>query len=139
MFFQASSCILTVMRAYFITLILVFTVFLSWSCAEEHPEFITREQMEDMAGKNSDLVILDVRQPEERTGPLGKINGSVNVPLARFAQGIARLDLDKDLPVVVLCRTQNRSRTAYDELRKKGFSKVYILRGGMMDYQHDKP
>lgn len=127
------------MRTYFIALTLIITVFLSWSCADEQPNFITQEQMENMAGKNNDLVILDVRQPEERTGPLGKINNSINVPLARFAQGIARLNLDQDIPVVVLCRTQNRSRAAYDELRKQGFSKVYILRGGMMDYQHEKP
>ncbi|MFP4236723.1 MAG: rhodanese-like domain-containing protein [Desulfonatronovibrio sp.] len=109
------------------------------SCADDQPDFITQEQMEEMARKNSDLIILDVRQPEERTGPLGKINGSVNVPLSRFAQGIARLDLDKDMPVVVLCRTQNRSRAAYDELRKMGFSNIYILKGGMMDYEHDNP
>ncbi|MFP4399743.1 MAG: rhodanese-like domain-containing protein [Desulfonatronovibrio sp.] len=127
------------MRTYLIALTLTISLFLSLSCADDQPDFITQEQMEEMARKNSDLIILDVRQPEERTGPLGKINGSVNVPLSRFAQGIARLDLDKDMPVVVLCRTQNRSRAAYDELRKMGFSNIYILKGGMMDYEHDNP
>ncbi len=83
---------------------------------------------------SDNVIILDVREPHETMGPLGKIHGSVNIPLAALRQGVSYLNLDPDTTIIVLCRTQNRSSEAYTELVRMGYTDVYILMGGMMEY-----
>lgn len=69
--------------------------------------------------------LIDVRTPEEFNS--GYIEGASNIPLAQLPN---RLDeLDPAVPVVVYCRSGNRSATAAQILRDAGFSVIYDLGG----------
>lgn len=46
--------------------------------------------------------------------------------------------LDKKLPVLVYCKSGNRSKAASEWLLKKGFKEVYELEGGFKNYQEQK-
>ncbi len=71
--------------------------------------------------------ILDVRQPEEYES--GHIPGSTLIPLGELPD---RLDeLQGDEPIVVVCRSGNRSATGRDILRDAGFNDVTSMAGGM--------
>ena len=68
----------------------------------------------------SGAVLIDVRSPGEFAS--GHINGSVNIPLDRIGSQLQVLKKDK--PIVVFCRSGNRSKAAKGLLEQKGFSNV---------------
>jgi rhodanese-related sulfurtransferase len=85
-----------------------------------------------------DILILDVRTPAEFTGELGHIKGAVNLPLdqlsARLKEMGSELAPYKTAPVIVVCRTENRSSKAARILKADGFTNVSALLGGMTSW-----
>ena len=79
------------------------------------------------------LQILDVRECEEFSGPLGHIDGALLVPLGELQRRAA--ELSRDRPVVTVCRSGARSAQAAAILRKAGFDKVANLAGGMLRWR----
>ncbi len=94
--------------------------------------------------EKADLVIIDVREPSEFQQ--GCIPGAVNIPrgVLEFqvaahpalacepkAPELARLDR----PIVVYCRSGGRSALAAQTLETMGFSQVYSLTGGILDWE----
>ena len=77
--------------------------------------------------------LVDVRTPEEFDA--GHIEGSVNIPLQELAD---RYDeFPQDMPIVVYCRSGNRSGTATEMLNAEGFDNVYDIDGGIVLWQQD--
>jgi glyoxylase-like metal-dependent hydrolase (beta-lactamase superfamily II)/rhodanese-related sulfurtransferase len=74
--------------------------------------------------------VIDVRQPDEYTGPFGHIEGAELIPLGSLA---SRLDaIGRDKPIVTVCRSGGRSAQALVLLRRAGFDAVANLSGGMI-------
>ena len=80
-------------------------------------------------------VFVDVCQPEEYKA--GHIPNSLNVPLASLRQPPKQLEKYKGKPVIVSCRSGNRSVKGAVMLRKQGFQAVYSLSGGLAGWQRD--
>lgn len=74
------------------------------------------------------LVVLDVREVGEFKS--GHIPEAINVPLSSLAQGAAKLDPKAE--TVLVCRSGNRSVTAYNQLKKLGFENLKNMPGGML-------
>jgi len=86
------------------------------------------EYVTDFDDPTSHLLI-DVRTPEEFAS--GHIDGSVNIPVEEMP---GRLDeIPGDAPIVVYCRSGNRSATAARILKNDGYAPVYDL-GGIQDW-----
>jgi rhodanese-related sulfurtransferase len=81
----------------------------------------------------SKVRVLDVREPNEFTGPLGHIRGAQLVPLGELAAK-AR-EIPKDKPIVAVCRAGSRSAHATAILLKAGLSDVANLPGGMLRWR----
>lgn len=77
--------------------------------------------------------ILDVRQPEEYKS--GHIINATLIPLGSLSSRISELAKYKNKPVIVVCRSGNRSGSACAILAKEGFTEAYNLSGGMMAWQ----
>lgn len=79
-----------------------------------------------------DVYVLDVRSESEFKG--GHIPGAILIDVTKgdFRQKIA--NLDKSKPVLVYCRSGNRSVTASKILRKEGFDTVLNLRRGILEW-----
>ncbi|HXC13225.1 MAG TPA: MBL fold metallo-hydrolase [Stellaceae bacterium] len=77
--------------------------------------------------------ILDVREPEEFSGPLGHIQGAALIPLGALAERAG--ELAKDRPIVAVCRSGSRSAQATVILREAGFGDVANLAGGMLRWR----
>ncbi len=80
-------------------------------------------------------VVVDVCEPQEFRN--GHIPSALNVPSSGFAAYLKQLEKYKDRPLVVVCRSGNRSLTAAVALRKHGFGTVYLLAGGLAAWQRD--
>ena len=77
--------------------------------------------------------IVDVREPDEFTGPLGHVPGARLVPMGILQQQIQSMDRQK--PIVAVCRSGARSAQATVILGKAGFDKVANLSGGMLRWR----
>jgi rhodanese-related sulfurtransferase len=76
------------------------------------------------------LVVLDVRGPDEFSGPLGHIREAKNMPLDELSAHLPDLVRD-NRPVVVVCKTDRRSSMAAQQLQQAGMADVSVLHGGM--------
>lgn len=73
--------------------------------------------------------LVDVRTAEEFDG--GYIPGAINISLQELQQKMNRIPKDK--PVIVYCRSGNRSAFAANLLTQAGYTEVYDL-GGIIDW-----
>ena len=80
-----------------------------------------------------EIQIVDVREPEEFSGPLGHIRNAKLIPLGQLAEQTQQLA--KDRPVVAVCRAGSRSAQATVILREAGFNDVANLAGGMLRWR----
>ena len=87
-----------------------------------HPE----EVLENI----SSLCLIDVRTPDEFTGPLGHIESSSLIVLDQLQQQLSKLPQDKT--IIFICRSGNRSGQAALWAQKQGFQNVYNMKGGML-------
>ena len=74
--------------------------------------------------------VVDVREADELTGELGRIDGVEHAPLKTV--GDVAGAWPKDAPVVLVCRSGGRSGRAAEDLEKRGFRKVASMAGGML-------
>lgn len=79
--------------------------------------------------------IIDVREPDEFDGPLGHIPEAVLIPLDKLGDRIDEIDRNK--PVITVCRAGGRSAHATVLLQKAGFSDVANLAGGMLRWRSE--
>ncbi len=80
-----------------------------------------------------EVLILDVRQPEEVDERLGRIPGARMLPLSELKSRLAEIPQDK--PVITVCHAGMRSGQATVILRQGGFQRVANMRGGMLMWQ----
>ncbi|HHJ13405.1 MAG TPA: rhodanese-like domain-containing protein [Gammaproteobacteria bacterium] len=78
-------------------------------------------------------LFLDVREDKEYRD--GHIPGAVHIPLKQLPERLDELGKYRDRPLVVCCRSGNRSSFAGRTLTKNGFERVYNLDGGMKAWQ----
>jgi sulfur-carrier protein adenylyltransferase/sulfurtransferase len=88
---------------------------------------ITPRALQQKIRAGEDLVILDVRNPEE--AQISRIQGSILIPLGELPERVAELSTADQ--VVVHCRMGSRSARAVEFLRSVGFRKVKNLVGGI--------
>jgi rhodanese-related sulfurtransferase len=74
---------------------------------------------------------LDVREPSEWLE--GHVPGATLIPLEQLPGRVGEVPADR--PVVVICRTGNRSAAARDFLRNAGFKAVSSVQGGIVAWQ----
>lgn len=77
------------------------------------------------AEADADHLLIDVRTPEEFAS--GHIEGAVNIPVEALASRLA--EVPSGQPIVVYCRSGNRSATASQILANAGYSGIYDLGG----------
>jgi rhodanese-related sulfurtransferase len=100
---------------------------------ERSPSGVPLHTPEFVAQQGRSVRIVDVREPDELTGPLGYIPGSHWVPRDR-ARTIAER-LPRDAPVVIVSRGGERGSEIAHALERSGMRMVASLRGGMVAWK----
>jgi sulfur dioxygenase len=79
------------------------------------------------------ITLLDVREPAELTGDLGKADDILHIPLGELRARAGEVPRDK--PVVCICRSGRRSAQACTILEKAGVTDVANSAGGMIRWR----
>lgn len=82
---------------------------------------------------NDDALVLDVREDKEYAE--GHIPKAKHIPLGQLADRLKELDKFKNKPVLVTCRSGQRSARACGMLKKAGFETVYNQAGGIIAWE----
>ena len=97
-------------------------------------EKISAQTGKEMIAENSKIVLIDVRTKSEYDS--GHISGSILIPHDEIAEKIKDAVPDKDTPIIVYCRSGNRSKTASDTLIELGYSQIFDM-GGIVDWPYE--
>lgn len=81
--------------------------------------------------RDSGAFMLDVRTPEEWAEY--HMPGSTLIPLFELERRVA--EVPRDRPVVVVCRSGNRSQEGRDILKAAGFTSVASMAGGLSEWR----
>jgi sulfur dioxygenase len=88
-------------------------------------------ELQAMLKAGGGIQLVDVRTPDEYRA--GRVKGARLIPLQELD---ARLkEIDPARPVILVCRSGNRSGQAYQLLKKQGYAQVSHLEGGMLSWQ----
>lgn len=91
---------------------------------------ISVEKVNEIMEKNKDYIILDVRTQQEYDS--GYLKNSLLIPVDELEERIN--EVPKGKPIIVYCRSGNRSARAADILINNGFSPVYDMQGGILEW-----
>ena len=98
---------------------------MAWAMPVCSPQ-VAEVTLQELEGRNSDVAVIDVREPEEFAG--GHVPGAVNLPQADLA---TRLDeLPRNRPIYMICQGGFRSLRSAQFLSQFGFSDVASVKGG---------
>lgn len=116
---------------FFLPLLLLMTVTAcqSQSAGENQENVLSPRDYEAKISALNDVQLLDVRTPKEYEA--GHIEGAVNINYFddNFLQQVEGR-FEKKQPVLLYCRSGNRSAKATEKMKAAGFEEIYDLEGG---------
>lgn len=98
----------------------------------QNSSMLSAKEFQDKITELGNVVILDVRTPDEFKG--GTIENAVNADITSYDFTNVVQTLDKSTPVMVFCLSGGRSKDAAKALRNMGFNTVYELKGGILKW-----
>lgn len=109
----------------------------------------TNIQIEDVPkiiAANKEVIILDVRTPEEHNGiaseqrrNIGKLKGAINIDTRIFETRLNEIEQYKDREVIVYCSHSHRSRVVSYYLVQNGFTNVKNMLDGISKWETKNP
>lgn len=109
-----------------------------WAPVERREDGVPEVTVEWTSKTLGEYLLVDVREAEELSGELGQLDGITHMPLATLSEAIdagGPQEWRKDQPVLLICRSGNRSGKAALQLEAAGFSRVASVRGGMKEWR----
>lgn len=96
---------------------------------------LTADQARARMDQEKDLIVLDVRTPEEYSQK--HLSRSRLIPVDQLAQEVESIIPDRNHPVLVYCKMGTRSARAADILTRLGYKNVSNLRGGIEGWPYE--
>ena len=90
--------------------------------------------LKELLETQSDILVLDVREPTEFHGELGHIPASINIPLGELGKRLEELSDHQERPIAIVCHTDRRSAKAARLLTRHGYADVHVVAGGMSSW-----
>jgi glyoxylase-like metal-dependent hydrolase (beta-lactamase superfamily II) len=102
----------------------------AWAPARRSFAGVLEVEPEWLGEHLGEVLVLDVREPVEWNGELGRVPGARHLPLGALRAHLD--DLPRDRPIVAVCRSGGRSAEASLILEQAGFPRAANLSGGMI-------
>ena len=77
-------------------------------------------------------VLIDIREPEEHA--TGVAAGAQLLPMRQLKRRLNEIPVIPEQPVLLICKTQNRSSATLRALRERGYDHVRCVKGGMSEW-----
>ncbi|MGD8427970.1 MAG: rhodanese-like domain-containing protein [Balneolaceae bacterium] len=87
--------------------------------------------------KNSEVFLLDVREPFEQYQSKIDYEYSKLIPVGELSSRLDELEAHKEKEIVCLCRSGSRSAQACLILEREGFKNVKNLKGGINEWARE--
>ena len=94
---------------------------------------ITPLELKERMDRGEVPVLVDVREPFESLIADLPESGQRRIPVKEIP--LRASELDRDEEIVLYCRSGPRSAWATERLMEMGFSRVYNLRGGILEWR----
>ncbi|MGL5754651.1 MAG: rhodanese-like domain-containing protein [Paraclostridium sp.] len=95
---------------------------------------INAKETEDLIASGDDIAVVDVRTKDEYD--TGHIDRAMNIDFDDFQNNLTILDDYKEKPVLLYCKTGNRSEKAAKILKDNGFTEVYNATDGVEEHDY---
>ena len=113
--------------------LLVVGVMLLWHETRKAGPSVTPQQAINLINSEQG-VFVDLRDNADFRQ--GHIIDTLHIPSAKLAERMAELVKYKEKPVVLVCKMGQQSSAASKQLKASGFSRVYRMTGGMMEWSN---
>lgn len=90
---------------------------------------ITKDEMKFMLKNYSNVVLLDVRSPQEFVE--GHLKNAINIPTYEIYSKAPKIIVDKETIIIAYCTVGIRSENAIRILKKLGYKNLYHLEEGL--------
>ncbi len=94
---------------------------------------ITVDEVNDAINGGKNFILIDVRTTEELTR--GKIAGCINIPIVEIKEKVVAIIPDKSKTIYVYCLSSSRSDVAVQIMRKLGYTKVFSMAHGLLEWR----
>jgi rhodanese-related sulfurtransferase len=139
------------MNFKFLKLLFVILIFTFISCAQntakkevknventaiQDQKVVELISPKDLNAKLGDIQLIDIRTPGEFAG--GYIKGAININFFDRNFNDQMSKLNKEEEIYIYCRSGNRTGKAAKRLKDKGFTKIFDLQGGILNWNRNK-
>lgn len=90
---------------------------------------LSAEQTSDILAHDTSVVVIDVRTPEEWKGESGHLPNALLIPVADLPNRLHEIEQYRSRPLVIYCRSGNRSGRAAKLLMDRGFDAANMTGG----------
>jgi rhodanese-related sulfurtransferase len=113
--------------------VILLMVALGCKTEPQDAKIVTPEEMQSILELDG-VQLVDVRTPEEYKEGYIEHSQNIDFKSPTFEEDIKKLDKTK--PVIVYCKSGNRSAKSSKKLIEAGFEKVYDLEGGITEWRY---
>ena len=114
--------------------ILILLMMIEFIKARRATHHLTPLQVTQTINRQDDAIIVDLRSADAFAN--GHIVGSRSFPLTDLEYAMKKLEKNKSQSIVLICDSGVQSARVYATLQKKGFTKVYLLNGGIKAWRN---
>jgi rhodanese-related sulfurtransferase len=104
-------------------------------------ENLTPEKVAEIISSDNEIILLDVRTPEEFEGKgdkprfsYGHLVNAINIPNTELIDRISEIEIYKDREIIVYCSHSHRSPYACQQLTDLGFTNIKNMSEGLSSF-----
>jgi rhodanese-related sulfurtransferase len=102
---------------------------------QRHNIMMSTLSLKQKLDANEDLLIIDVRPFEDFTyNKIGRIRSAKNIELEELLNRLNEINDRLHKPIALICTKDTLSSKAAKLLKDKGFKDLYVVKGGMVDW-----
>lgn len=123
----------TSFSSYFLRALIVFVLVLTGfgmiGCSDADAQDAVSLEFARTEHEAGRALLIDIREPGEHA--TGVASGAILLPMRQLSSRAGEIPKNSEKPILLICRTQNRSSSALNALKSAGYTNMKYVHGGM--------